>query len=282
MRRRGIYWLASYPKSGNTWVRCLISSVLSGGATPDLNRLGDVVPSAASRVLLEETLDIPTSDLIASELAALRADAYRQWASGAHNVLKVHDAYDPELFPADITAGTVLIVRDPRDIVPSLAHHLHFTLDVAIARLASADFVFASGHPLTEQRLGSWSEHTRSWLERGAGPLLLLRYEDLLADPIGRTAQLCRFLGLNAGAAVISRAVHSCCFPSLQAAEAASGFREKSKHQDRFFRRGTAGSWRDSLDSEQAARVLRDHRVMMDRTGYQTFNRTAGSRELVM
>jgi hypothetical protein len=282
VKRKGIYWLASYPKSGNTWVRCLISSIRAGGAVPDLKRLGDAIPSAANCALLEKILDIPTSDLTAAELAGLRVDAYRQRAFDGDSILKVHDAYDPELFPADVSAGTVLIVRDPRDVAPSLAHHMNIDLDLAIRKLASADFVLTSRLTLAAQRLGSWSAHTRSWLEQKAGPLLVLRYEDLLADPIRRTTDLCRFLGLNAGTGVVSRAVNACRFESLQAAEESGGFPEKCPYQDRFFRRGCAGGWRDSLTCEQAARILRDHRVMLERIGYRSSGSNRGSRELVI
>lgn len=267
MSRNGIYWLTSYIKSGNTWVRCLIASVLSGGVLPDLNGLAKIVPSAASCRLLEKQLDLPLSDLTAAEISQLRGDAYRQRASG---ILKVHDAYSPELFPPDVTAGTVLIVRDPRDVAPSMAHHLGISVEDSVTSMGDPDFAIPANLTLAEQRLGSWSAHTQAWLEI-ARPLLVLRYEDLLADPIGASSQLCDFLSLEASAETIARAVESCRFESLQAAEAERGFTEKSQFQDRFFRSGRAGAWHESLSPEQAGRMVRHHGEMMCRVGYEIF-----------
>ncbi|MFX4369970.1 hypothetical protein ABTA37_19770, partial [Acinetobacter baumannii] len=90
-------------------------------------------------------------------------------------LLKVHDAWLPTaagepLFPPEATAGVVCIVRDPRDVAVSLAHHLAVPIDAAIAMMADPDAQLARverGLPLQlRQRLSTWSGHVEGWLDR--------------------------------------------------------------------------------------------------------------------
>jgi len=269
----GVFWIASYPKSGNTWVRSIMGSLRAGGRAPDFKAFGRVCPNAASRWWIEEALDLPTEDLTAPELARARAAAARAAAAqpGLH-CLKVHDRYDPTLFPADATSGTVYIVRDPRDVAPSWADHMDVPLDETIRRMGLPGFrvgrTITAFHPQTEQVLSSWSEHVTSWLNGVPGPLLLLRYEDMLADPRRAVARLAAFLGLPNDPETVARTVEACRFQALRAAEEANGFRERQEHQERFFRQGRAGAWPAALSPAQAARLLADHGAVMARMGY--------------
>lgn len=273
MMRRGIFWIASYPKSGNTWVRCLIASLQSGGAPVRLAGLGDAAPNSAARAWLEACIEVDSADMLASELDAMRAQAHREEGGRRLRFLKVHDRYDPQLFPADVTLGTVHIVRDPRDVAPSWADHMGVDVDTAIARMGDDALVMSrsvySFRPQAPQRFGSWSGHARSWLDDAPGPRLLLRYEALLADPLGEAARLARFLGLPAEADCVARAVDACDFEALRGIEEREGFAERQKGQQRFFRQGRSGAWRGVLQPEQAGRIVADHRAMMSRLGYR-------------
>jgi len=276
MTAGGVFWIASYPKSGNTWVRCLIASLLSQGDAPDLNQLGTICPNGATRDWVEEVLGIPTDDLIPSELVEARIAAYHLWGGQwtGPRCLKVHDGYDPRLFPPEATAGVVYIARDPRDVAPSWGHHMDRTLDAAIEVMGRVDFTAGRSttgrHPQTPQAFGSWSSHAASWLDGGAGPLLLLQYEALLADPLGQIPRLAAFLGIPADAQAIGRAASACGFDALRSNEEAAGFVERPKHANRFFRQGRAGAWRQGLSPAQAARLVADHGVMMARLGYSS------------
>jgi hypothetical protein len=276
MRRAGIFWIASYPKSGNTWLRCLIAGLRTGRGAPDLNSLGTFCKNGSNIGWLGELAGFPMEDLTADEMTRLRPEIYRQWAVDGEGprCLKIHDRHDPILFPADATAGTVLIVRDPRDVALSFAAHLNVPVDLAITKMGKPAFTLS--RPSTAFRgqlpqvLGTWSDHVASWLDGAAGPLLLLRYEDLLAEPVGGTTRLAAFLGLPTDTATIGRAVSACRFDALRAAEEASGFCEKPDEMDRFFRQGQAGGWRRDLTPEQSARLVADHGAAMARLGYGT------------
>ncbi|GAB3118917.1 sulfotransferase domain-containing protein [Novispirillum itersonii] len=273
----GLFWIASYPKSGNTWARCLIDSLSHGGAAPDLEQLHWHYPQPSARSWLEAVTEVPTDDLTTAELTGLRRSAYhalitetplaRLVAPGVR-FLKIHDAYDPHGFPPDLTAGAVYLVRDPRDVAPSWANHSGSTIDETITEMARPDKAIGqkTSHwaPNAPEQLGTWSDHVRSWLDGFPGPLLVIRYEDMLADPHTVVGRFARFLGLPSTPSVVAAAVAACGFPALAAIEEAHGFPERPKVQNRFFRQGKAGRWKTDLTAEQAAA----HGPVMERLGY--------------
>lgn len=272
----GIIWVASYYKSGNTWVRCLIASLLANGITPDLNQLGKICTSGASRAWIEDILNISTEDLTPTELIRVRLEAYRQQKPKNESVcyLKIHDRFDLSLFQPEFTAGIIYIVRDPRDIAPSLAHHMNITLDEAIRRMCLIDYSLScsikSYLPQTPQVLGSWSSHVNSWLNQKESPLLLLRYEDLCANPEDQITRLAEFLGLKQDSSLCNQVAHACRFVALQQTEPAD-FNEKPTHMERFFRQGKTGSWPEVLSAEQAACIVAYQGEVMTKLGYSLF-----------
>lgn len=271
MKNGGIFWIASYPKSGNTWVRCLIASLKAGGASVDLKRMGNTVVHAADRVWLERYIDVASEDLCALELRALRTQAYREFAAQGGGPLKTHDCYDPRLMPPETTAGAVYIVRDPRDVAPSWADHLGVSVDTAIARMGERLIMssrFDRWRPQVPQRFASWSENVASWLDQTEVPLLLLRYEALLSEPLDETRRLAEFLGLPTDLNAVTRSVEACGFQRLRDLEEREGFSERRREQRRFFRQGRAGAWRSTLQPEQTERLVAQHGEIMQRLGY--------------
>ena len=282
MNRTGLFWIASYPKSGNTWVRCLIASLSQGGATPDINALYKRCPFSAHRNWLEEVTQIPVSDLTLAELKTLRAYAHCALAADdpisrlvAPEVrcIKVHDQYEPAQFPPSATAGAVYIVRDPRGVAPSWADQTNQSLDAAIKNMGRSGFTFSDSTAtlarVVDGPLGSWSEHVASWLDRFSGPLLLLRYEDLLARTAEEVTRLAHFLDLPTDRDIVAAAIKACNFSALQAAEAHSGFVDRG-YQELFFRRGQSEGWRDELSPAQAVVLIECHGTLMRRLGYDT------------
>lgn len=274
MAAQGVYWLASYPKSGNTWLRLALACLGDEGRLPDLGEPDELCPNAASLEWMQDLLDLPVGDMTPREQALMRTEACRLYGETTDGppFLKIHDAYDPALFGSVPSAGTVLIVRDPRDVAPSWADHLGITIDEAIALMARPDFAIGlpgrQQQPHTLQRLGSWSANVQSWLDHAPRPLLLLRYEDLLVEPVACLTALARFIGQPVDAELIQRTVVATSFQNLQAAEARSGFKERGRKQRTFFRQGQAGAWRESISGEQADRLWTDHHEVMTRLGY--------------
>lgn len=277
----GFHWLASYPKSGNTWLRLALGSFKAGGASPDLGIQEGLAPIASARAPFEAALDVESSDLTHAEVAKLRPRQYEEEARLASEPLlrKVHDAWSrtpagEPLFPPGITLRAVYIVRDPRDVAPSLANHLNLPVDEAIDFMASPRACLSLsleslGSQLT-QRLLSWGGHVQSWLcaPLPAGTLLLLRYEDMLADPATAIARVAVHLGWPHDPDLARAAAEATRFDRLQAAEKATGFRGRPPAMDAFFRRGVAGGWRDTLSAEQVSRIEAAHGAVMADLGY--------------
>jgi hypothetical protein len=277
----GLVWLASYPKSGNTWLRILLESLARGGAPVDINWEQEGRPgSVAPRAEFDNRLGVDSSDLLADEIEAARPRLYEAMAADAHAPvpLKVHDAWThttagEPLFPPRVTAGAVYIVRDPRDVAVSLAHHIGRDVDHAIAMMADpgARFGQAGDHRYNlqlRQRLRSWSGHVTSWLDAPIR-LHLLRYEDMIAAPAAAFGDVARFLGHAVDADSLARAIAATRFDALRAQEERDGFIERGPRAHRFFRRGTAGGWHDTLTPAQAHRIAQDHGAAMARLGYR-------------
>jgi aryl sulfotransferase len=273
----GIWWLASYPKSGNTWLRTIIACLLSGRPV-DINAIAFVGMNADGRFPFDDALGIDSVGLSHEQETNLRPRAYEIWAAKADRPLycKTHDAYHltpagEPLFPTAATRGAVYVVRDPRAVVVSAVHFtaqsIKTTIDVMDnpAAMSSASTTRFSQH--LRQRLLRWSDHVESWLS-APFPVHLLRYEDMLAHPCATVAALAGFLGLSSDPKAIALAVESTSFGSLQAQERAVGFIEKPRRAAAFFREGKADGWREVLTPEQIGRIVGSHGTMMRRLGY--------------
>jgi hypothetical protein len=289
----GIVWLASYPKSGNTWMRALLANLfLKAEAGADINRLSrDGI--ATSRRMFDHLTLLDSGLLTETEIDLLRPAVHRAWggslaADGAmlppsdrplalRRFVKCHDAYTrlsdgtPLLGGGEAASWAILIVRDPRDIAPSFADHRGCSVDEAIALMDDPEAVQGRSirgqrHQL-RQRLLDWSGHASSWLDQKDIPVHLVRYEAMQEDPAATFAAALRFAGVDTDAEAIERAVRLSSFESLRGQEEARGF-DEARVGKNFFRRGIAGGWRGALTAAQASRIERRHGAMMLRLGY--------------
>lgn len=275
----GIYWLASYPKSGNTWFRAFLRNLLDDGARPaDINELetGEI---ASSRAWVDDVLGFDTADLTPEEVERLRPAVYGWALRGSEpSYHKIHDAYTytvggEPLVGREATRGALYIVRNPLDVAISQANHCGIDVDRSIALLSD------EGHRLGQRRKGlpnqltqrllSWSRHVKSWVDAEDLRCEVVRYEDMLHDPRATFQRACRSLALPEDPARIEKAIRFSAFGELSAQEARKRFRERpGRAPEPFFRRGRAGGWRGTLTPDQVDRVVRDHGEVMQRFGY--------------
>ncbi len=275
----GLGLIASYPKSGNTWMRAFLASLKLGGRTPDLHRDIDTIPTLAARSLHDAFAGLECSDLTPAEVARLRPHVSRRIAAARPGLFKVHDANlpppgaDEPAIPADSIDRVVYVVRDPRDVALSAAHHFGQPVEAVVADLGNPGHMIGRSttglNSNVEQWLSSWSRHVESWLDAPGLRRLCLRYEDLTARPEASFAEVCRFLEWDAPAAEIARAVAATRFDRLAAREQADGFSGAlTVSGNAFFREGRAGGWRGTLAPALAERIARDHAATMARLGY--------------
>jgi hypothetical protein len=279
MEKRNIIWLASYPKSGNTWFRAFLTALLNP-ETPEID-INNMHPTtiASSRQLFDEMAGVSSADLLPEEVDRLRPLVYRQNAleSGEMIYHKIHDAWTvlpgcEPLIPADVTRGVVYIIRHPMDVAVSFAHHLNTSVDKAIGIMNNPSYAFCERddrlHNQLRQHLLTWSGHVRSWVDESGLPVFVMRYEDMSARPVEVFSQALSFIGLTHTRSEIKSALERSSFNRLKQQEKEKGFAEKSAKATSFFRKGLSGDWLNVLTPEQAKRIRDAHGEVMERFGF--------------
>jgi hypothetical protein len=277
----GIVWLASFPKSGNTWFRILLANLAGGGdrGPSDINDLEERGGIASSRQEFEAQTLLDSGLLSHEDIDELRPSVYSAIAAEACEQLwvKAHDAYTRNssgepLFGHRTALGAVSLVRDPRDVAISLAYHNSTTIDEAIALMNAADGALCRGckgmAPQLRQRLTGWGGHVTSWLDQNDVPVLTVRYEDMVCAPAECLAGALGFAGRFVADPDIARAVRHATFEELQRQERQTGFGERISRTAPFFRAGQSGAWRTTLTAAQARAIEQCHGAVMERLGY--------------
>lgn len=285
-----INWIASYPKSGNTWVRAFLTHLLQGDTVdghpvPLINRLTG--QWATTRELLSQGLGSNSLHFTTEELNRLRPLIYRQLSQSVEQPLwlKTHEVlspYHPEsgtldpipaLNPA-VTQSIIYLVRNPLDIAVSYAHHLNCDLETSVNHML--DRQYSRLHTLISVRLqmpefiGSWDNNVSCWMNRidraEKIPAILLRYEDLVSDTKASFTRLVETIGLEVTETQIDAAINATRMPVLQSQEKRYGFTERTR-SGAFFRKGICGDGAEL--TEQLQNKLRTRfGAVMGKLGY--------------
>ena len=270
-----ILWLASYPKSGNTWLRAFLANYLGAGTAPaEINRLAELSFSDARASYYAQAAGRPLSGAGIDEILALRPRVLEMLAGARPGRVFVKTHWlravigGTATIPPALSAGAIYIVRNPLDTAVSFAHHFGLPLANAVKAMAFAGLKTAAQAEQTVQLISDWSSHAQSWLDPPGMAVHLVRYEDLHACPHATFAAIVRFLGLTAEPERLERAIAASAFGELAAQERRSGFIEASRKSDAFFRRGQVGAWREALTADQVESIVGRHRPMLQRLGY--------------
>lgn len=279
----GTVWLASFPKSGNTWVRAIVTAL---GVHPHFFAVNQLSSGAQPFIVAGElgTTGLDCRWLDAHEVDVLRdtqirRSSPRQQDAGetvkprlrkSHEIYRSGE-YGREPFPADATRAALLIVRDPRDVACSYSPFFGISIDESIDALAKGTLSqqASPARGQTAQPWGSWSHHLTTWLDKEVPfPVHVVRYEDLKRDAVATLLPVFNEVGLTCSEAELRAAVDQAAFERLQDSESKHGFQETSPRTERFFRKGTAGGWRDELTDSQVAMIESDHADLMELFGY--------------
>lgn len=270
-------WLVSYPKSGSTWVRAFLGNFIRDNAGPiDINSELVASPFHLDRHLFDEHTGLASADLLRKELDHHRYEFHIDLPDFFTGTFfsKVHDAYlgrwsKSPIFPADVDVRAIYILRNPLDIVLSYAHHNNTTHDATIAWMNNPYALLSRGEAAFPEYLGVWSQHVRGWTQQTAIKTLVLRFEDLIADPYGSFSNMLAFSDLPAQPEHIERCIAYSSFEVLKNQEASAGFKDRQYTAKSFFREGRAGQGFDALNRDQIDRVYADHGELMDQFGYR-------------
>ncbi len=276
----GIVWVASYPKSGNTWARAFLHNLVrvqnGEDGEQDINEMARFSTWELDKKRYADFLGFePDNSTHRDEIAATRHAVHQQIADSLHGIIfiKTHNCLlldrGHSTINFAVTAGAIYVVRNPLDIAISYAHHAGSSIDEAIERMSLINAETDGSEVAVYEVHGSWSQHVWSWTRKPHRALHVVRYEDMLADPQTAFAGMARHLHLTATRRQLGRAIERSSFARLKAQETEKGFRERPPNADQsFFREGRAGQWKEVLTTAQIDRIVRDHGELMQRFNY--------------
>jgi hypothetical protein len=172
--------------------------------------------------------------------------------------------FDTPLINLGVSVGAIYIVRNPLDVAVSLSDYMARPIDATIATMAAHLNASPTTGELVAEIWGSWSENVGSWTAKASPVIKVVRYEDLLDDPIAGFGAIAEHMRIGAAPDEIEEAVRLSSFAELTRRDAAG----RPEWIDRFFRTGRAGQWRERLNPQQVERIVSDHHEQMARFGY--------------
>lgn len=270
-----IIWLASYPKSGNTWLRAFLFNLLRSPPQPaSINELDSFCIGESAGAWYAHRAGHPIGGMEMPAIMALRPLVHRDFTRAfpdsvfvkTHNYLG--ECCDIALHTMDVSAGAIYVVRNPLDVVISMTDHFGVSLDEAIVRLADKTAATETTNAHAAEFHSDWSTHVGSWTAHPNPSLHIVRYEDMLDRPNRTFRQIATFLGLTPPNDRLRKAIKFSSFETLKAQEQKSGFKERSEYSKAFFRAGRTQQWRTKLSPAQIDQIVADHHLQMARFGY--------------
>lgn len=259
-----IVWIASYPKSGNTWVRSFLTAYyFCKEGKFDVKNL----------IYIQ---DYPNKQFFKKEVK--EGEIHKHWEESQKNLrdqkkirfLKTHNslitAFGKDFTKPQYSLGAIYIIRDPRNVITSVKNHNDFkTYDEALKMMQNddaviSDYSYLNNHAKTNI-INSWRINYQSWLNNNSLRRLTIRYEDMLQNPkqtfrdiVIFVNTICKFND-NFDQDKFNNAIETTSFKKLQALENEGNFLENvySKHDKRkikFFNQGPENNWKKNLSDE--------------------------------
>jgi hypothetical protein len=272
-------WIASYPKSGNTWVRVFLHNLmleLRGeiDAVQNINALHEWTDRESLAVRFARHFGKSPDALSSREIALARPQIQADMVAGRDGpvFIKTHNAVarveGVSTLNFEITLASIYIIRNPLDVAISYAKFMDVSIDATIAYMEDPSANIETSAKRVYEFMGSWSYHVASWVSVPHRPVLILRYEDMLAAPERAFGRLAAFLRLKPTPDQLQRAIQKSSFAEMVHQEQELGFSERPDQANAFFREGRAGQWREGLTQSQIHDVTQAHAPMMMRFGY--------------
>lgn len=237
-------FIVSYPRSGNTWTRFLVANLLHPNEAVTFANIENIVPDSeaqSSRFLKR----VPRPRMI-----------------------KSHAYFDPRF------KRVIYIVRDPRDVVLS-----YYDFQRKYRQIQDGYPIPQYARDFVSGRLGlgdwgTWAENAQSWVctRQGRHGFLLLRYEDMVAEPREELAKIASFFGIHPAPELLSNTIERSSADRLRQLERAQSNRwisTKDKRADiPFIRTATSGRWKEQLPPDAAATIESAWGSLMRQLGY--------------
>jgi len=278
-----IIWIASYPKSGNTWLRSIISALVyskDGIFTFDkLSKIDQFPEKKFFKDLVKNFRDFDEikKNWIAAQDKINLDEKIKFFKTHQGNFKIGNDHFTNN----QNTQAVIYIVRDPRNLVTSISNHYSLSLNEACKFLTSPELM-GNGKSWEEKKdgifnfLGKWNEHYKSWTNNTKN-LLLLRYEDLINEPKKELEKIIFFLNKYINFVTndikIDNILESTNFKNLKKMEQEGSFTENVIKKEtgsnvNFFNLGPKNIWQNSLDKKIIKKIEDDFKDEMKEIGY--------------
>ena len=282
-----IIWLASYPKSGNTWVRAIISSLLySDDGIFKFSFLKKIDQFPEKKYFKDFVKDFGDFDLIKKNWI-LAQDKIN--LNNNIKIFKTHQGKytvnNDDFTNNENTKAIIYIVRDPRNIVTSISNHFTKSVNESLKFMLSNSVIgdnksFEESIKDKNSRmltlLGKWNDHYRSWT-RKKDNLLLIRYEDLILNPKSEINRISMFLKnymeFKVNNEKLDNIIKTTSFENLKKLEKEETFDEgvldkKTKNKVNFFYMGSKNRWEELLNKEITQSIEKNFYKEMKEIGY--------------
>ena len=269
-----IFWIASYPKSGNTWLRTLISAYYySKDGIFDQSILKNIGQFPEKRHFVgfdynqENVVD--TTKLWIKSQEKINADKKIRFFK-THNVFGKVNGYD--FTNKQNSAGCIYIVRDPRNVITSLKNHYELNYETSLKWMTDPNKFIYDVERVEQygysdfQFISSWSTNYKSWRIQKEIPIKIIRYEDLLKETYVVFKDVIEFINktLHIKEKInkdkLKNSVGSTFFDKLKNDEKNNGFVEavpskNNKDKIPFFNLGPDNDWKKILDKNQQIKL---------------------------
>ena len=281
-----IIWLASYPKSGNTYVRAFLSAYyFSENGQFDFSQISNIEQFPHEKFFKQEVNSI--------------TEASRQWMPIQREInkdkkirfFKTHsflgNYQNNEFTSPETTLGAVYIVRDPRNVLTSLKNHYSFDDDKALEMITdkSRSLMSNNGSHASLNFISSWAENYLSWLKDNRFRRLFVKYEDLITNKYETFRDIIVFTntlmnkveGVNKSK--LQKAIETTNFDILKKKEISETFdgsesnfknwrKFHSENKNLFFNLGPENDWKRILKKKISSQIENSFEQEMKRLGY--------------
>lgn len=276
MDYRKIVWLASYPKSGNTWIRCFLDAYFMGEV--DINEL---LSTVSDDVALWYKLGDGTDpqDLPIEIQQLIRPTALVRLVKHAIEnprpiplFVKTHTPNllinGIEMLPANLTKAVIYITRDPHDVLPSFSKHMGTDVDGGLEWMQQKYRILDANKTCVANFIGAWDAHVKSFLNDDCHNAMYVRYEDMLERPVESFTAILKHSGITPDEERVKAALELVELSKLRKQEQEKGFNESSpKAKNQFFGEG-GSSKRKFLTPRQTHGIEKNFGAVMKRLGY--------------
>lgn len=271
--KKGIIWIASYPKSGNTLLRLFLSHYIFGnGNELDFELLKNIPKFESKKTFLNAIEDTNFSNNFNYIKYCLEVQRNLiQKLSQENLIFKTHHFFghiNGHYFTnKENTLGFIYLIRDPREIVVSYSNHTKTSVDQIIKILTQKNEITPSGW---ETKL-NWTQQYNSWKSFNGVPSLFIKFEDLVTNQFEVFSFILKFLSnlknINFNPLKIKQTIELIKFSNLQKKEKAEGFSEIDTGRE-FFRSGKFNTWKDVLTIEQINEIEKHLGDLMKKFNY--------------